>query len=189
MPRRIRRPPLRQPHAPVGPSAVPAAVRTDWLHPMAAKPTPTGGLLGTCRWYDPPHYVSAPIGVTKPSPLLLIAECHELARLHLQSALTSVEGWRVAAFADGLTLLAEIDRMTPALVVLALDLSSVSGLGVYRALRRSPATRHTPILFVTDACVIIERARLEGPHACIPPWSERDLLIARVRALLGDRRV
>jgi hypothetical protein len=43
-----------------------------------------------------------------------------------------------------------------------------------------------PVLFVTDACAAVRRAKLEGPHACIKAWPERDLLIARVAALLGE---
>lgn len=80
---------------------------------------------------------------------VLLIEDNEQNR-YLVTFLLERSGYTVSAFADGPGGVAAARRMTPALVLLDIQLPGMDGYAVARALRQNDALRRIPIVAVTS---------------------------------------
>ena len=117
------------------------------------------------------------------APLVLVAEDDRATRDSLVTAL-ELEGYQVAAVADGARALDEITARRPGAVVLDIGMPEVDGLSVCRRMR---ARRdHTPILILTARSEVSDR--VSGLDAGADDYLSKpfslDELLARLRALL-----
>ena len=119
------------------------------------------------------------------SKTILIVEDEPAIREMVESALNSA-GFATALAGDASEADAAIRSTPPHLILLDWMLPGVGGVEFARRLRRSNATRETPIIMLTARCE--ERDRLQAFEAGIDdyvskPFSVRELL-ARVKAVL-----
>ncbi len=92
-------------------------------------------------------------------------------------------GWTVAAAASGGEGVAAASRTHPAVIVLDLLLPDAGGMGVAREIRREPALREVPVLFVTGLSTPLARSAVAPEPLLQKPFTYRQLL-SRVRALM-----
>jgi two-component system response regulator MprA len=116
-------------------------------------------------------------------PLVLIAEDDRATRDSLATAL-ELEGYRVAAVADGAQAMEAIGALRPEAVVLDIGMPEVDGLSVCRRMR---ARRDlTPVLILTARSEVSDR--VSGLDAGADDYLAKpfalDELLARLRALL-----
>jgi len=115
------------------------------------------------------------------SPILIVEDEHNIAsliRLYLAN-----EGFEVAWVADGAQALAEIERLSPALIVLDVMLPGMDGFEICRRLR---ATSRTPVIMLTARDQEVDRIvglELGADDYVTKPFSPREL-VARVKAVL-----
>lgn len=119
------------------------------------------------------------------SKRILIVEDEPAIREMVESALISA-GFATALAGDASEADAEIRVAPPHLILLDWMLPGVGGVEFARRLRRSDATRETPIIMLTARCE--EQERLQAFEAGIDdyvskPFSVRELL-ARIKAVL-----
>ncbi len=119
------------------------------------------------------------------SKRILIVEDEPAIREMVESALISA-GFATALAGDASEADAEIRVAPPHLILLDWMLPGVGGVEFARRLRRSEATRETPIIMLTARCE--EQERLQAFEAGIDdyvskPFSVRELL-ARIKAVL-----
>lgn len=119
------------------------------------------------------------------SKRILIVEDEPAIREMVESALISA-GFATALAGDASEADAEIRVAPPHLILLDWMLPGVSGVEFARRLRRSDATRETPIIMLTARCE--EPERLQAFEAGVDdyvskPFSVRELL-ARIKAVL-----
>lgn len=119
------------------------------------------------------------------SKRILIVEDEPAIREMVESALISA-GFATALAGDASEADAEIRIATPHLILLDWMLPGVGGVEFARRLRRSDATRETPIIMLTARCE--EPERLQAFETGIDdyvskPFSVRELL-ARIKAVL-----
>ena len=74
----------------------------------------------------------------------------EQSLLTLQSMLLSVEGYTVEGVMDGQTALDVVETMMPDLILLDIMLPEIDGLEVCRQIKANEATRHIPIIMLTE---------------------------------------
>ena len=100
------------------------------------------------------------------------------------------EGFEVLTAADGHQALAHAASAVPDMVVMDIQLPGLSGLEVARELRRSPSTRHIPLIAATGLshATQIEEARGAGFDAVIVKPCNPDVLVAEIRRLLAAPR-
>ena len=120
------------------------------------------------------------------SKTILIVEDEPAIREMVESALDAA-GFATALAGDASEADAAIRSASPHLILLDWMLPGVGGVEFARRLRRSEATRETPIIMLTARGE--ERERLQAFEAGIDdyvakPFSVRELL-ARIRAVLG----
>lgn len=99
----------------------------------------------------------------------------ELIRKYLEK-----EGYRVSAFADGSTLLADLDQYRPDLLVLDIMLPGADGLALCREIRKK---HELPIIFVSARDEEFDRVlglELGGDDYLTKPFSPREL-VARIK--------
>ena len=104
----------------------------------------------------------------------------QLARRCLESA-----GYAVLTFSSN-DAIREIERNTPALLLIALMLPDGSGISLCRSVRENPSLAGVPIVFLlTDAAEEHRILVLEsgGDDCIVKPFSPREL-VARVQAVL-----
>lgn len=92
--------------------------------------------------------------------------------------------------ADGFTGWQDIQRIVPSLILLDLMLPGLSGQEICRMVRKTPATRHIPIIMLTAISGEAERiAGLEmgADDYVVKPFSPREV-VSRVRAVLRRTR-
>lgn len=90
------------------------------------------------------------------------------------------EGYRVTGFSDGKTLVSEIGRLSPDLVVLDIGMPGLDGLEACREIRR---VSDLPVIFVTARDEEVDRIlglELGGDDYLTKPFSPREL-VARIR--------
>ena len=111
------------------------------------------------------------------APVILVVD-DDLANLALAQALLQEEGFRVRVAMDAASTLAVLKTVTPALILMDIQLPEVDGWELTRQLKADPATRDIPVIAVTaygkagdDA-----KARQAGFIEFLPkPISTRDL--------------
>jgi putative two-component system response regulator len=120
--------------------------------------------------------------------VLVVDDDPQVTRL-LERLLTK-EGHAVEAVHDGATALEAVASRPPDLILLDVMLPGIDGFGVCRRLKHEPATRLTPVIFVT---ALDQRdIRVEGLEAgaddfLTKPIDTRELL-ARAKALIRLKR-
>jgi len=90
------------------------------------------------------------------------------------------EGYRVTGFSEGKTLVQEIGRLSPDLVVLDIGMPGMDGLEACREIRR---LSDVPVIFVTARDEEVDRIlglELGGDDYLTKPFSPREL-VARIR--------
>lgn len=100
------------------------------------------------------------------------------------------EGFDVLTAANGHEALKHAVSAVPDMVVMDIQLPGLSGLEVARELRRSPPTRHIPLIAATGLShsTQIDEARRAGFDAVIVKPCNPDVLIAEIRRLLAESR-
>jgi two-component system, OmpR family, alkaline phosphatase synthesis response regulator PhoP len=101
----------------------------------------------------------------------------------------SKEGYQVRCVSSGEMALREARSLLPDLILLDLLLPAVDGLGVCRALKSDPQTRHIPIVMVTaktEESDVVSGLELGADDYITKPFSPR-VLLARIRAVLRRR--
>lgn len=110
---------------------------------------------------------------SEPPHILLIDDVPEDIRATL--VLLKAQPWRVSLASDAHQGYQRALALRPDLIVLDVHMPHMNGFSLCRLLREAPATRHTPILFLSSANSSIER--LEGltvggvdyiPKSCAP---------------------
>jgi DNA-binding response OmpR family regulator len=105
--------------------------------------------------------------------ILLIDDVPEDIRATL--ILLKTQPWRISLASDAYQGYQRALALRPDLIVLDVHMPQMDGFSLCRLLREAPATRHTPILFLSSANTSLER--LEGltvgavdyiPKSCVP---------------------
>jgi two-component system, OmpR family, phosphate regulon response regulator PhoB len=100
------------------------------------------------------------------------------------------EGYKVRAFGDGLSALADAREHPPDLAVLDIMMPGMSGVEVCRELRKDPATAYIPVILLT---ALAQEADIAAGFAAgaddyiAKPFSPRDLATCVNAALAGTR--
>jgi PAS domain S-box-containing protein len=128
----------------------------------------------------------APAGVS--NGRILLAEHNTGARRSLRRVLTA--GYAVQTVADGETALVVARESPPDLVLAAIVMPCLDGLGLVRALRADPGISNIPVILLS--LLAGRKARLAGLEAGaddyqVKPFSVRELQ-ARVRNLITAKR-
>ena len=121
-------------------------------------------------------------------PVILIADDNRVI-IRLLGELFSQEGYDVAEVHDGESVLKSLSTINPDLILLDVDLPSMSGFEVCRRLKADPASADIPVLFVTsrnDKKDILAGFAAGGQDYVVKP-STRAELLARVRTHLALR--
>jgi two-component system cell cycle response regulator DivK len=119
-------------------------------------------------------------------PLVLLVDDYEDA-LDIYSTYLEHYGFRVVKAPDGAEALRLVEHMTPAIVLLDLQMPVLDGTKTLHALRRDPRFDHIPILALTAHALDSERATALGDgfdqviaKPCLP-----DELLRIIRAVLS----
>jgi type II secretory ATPase GspE/PulE/Tfp pilus assembly ATPase PilB-like protein/ActR/RegA family two-component response regulator len=129
-----------------------------------------------------------PAPARKPTTLVLVADDDPAMRALMSTILTAQE-FQVAEAVDGAEALDQAQRMSPAILLLDMEMPRLNGFGVLEALRKRLAGRSVPVIVVTA------RDDPDTEAKCIELGAEDYLtkpvqpssLIVRIRAVL--RRV
>ena len=123
--------------------------------------------------------------MTRPRPLLLVVDDDAAIRRALASELAA-QGYDLVEAADGEAALAAAAEHDPDLVITDLAMPRLDGFGLLARLRRSRATRETPILVLSVRGEEADKVRaldLGADDFVTKPFSARELA-ARVRSQL-----
>lgn len=74
----------------------------------------------------------------------------------------------------------------PHLIVLDVVMPEMDGLTALRELRREPATKEIPVILATSRPEMLEKEILPRWDDCIAKPVKADLLLSKVRRLIGD---
>jgi len=120
---------------------------------------------------------------------VLLIEDNEQNR-YLVTFLLERSGYTVCAFADGARGIAAALTMSPALVLLDIQLPLMDGYAVARALRTNEALRSTPIVAVTSYAMPgdREKALAAGCTGYIEKPINPDTFVAEVERALSEAR-
>jgi DNA-binding response OmpR family regulator len=120
------------------------------------------------------------------APYILIVDDEWMNR-ELLDAYLKMGGYRVGQANSGEKALDMVAQEPPALVILDVRLSGISGLEACRRLKASAATRAIPILMVTalESPEDQQQAADAGADAFIAKPFEMETLLARIRAALS----
>lgn len=102
--------------------------------------------------------------------------------------LLSAEGFEVEAPGDARAALPDLIREPPDLVILDVNMPEMSGWELCAILRRQPATRAVPILFLTGRQEVRDRItamQLGGSDYLSKPFDAEELR-RKVRSLIGE---
>ncbi|SFW60289.1 MULTISPECIES: DNA-binding response regulator [Pseudomonas] len=132
--------------------------------------------------YERQVLTAAGVAASEPLPhILLIDDVPEDIRATL--ILLKTQPWRISLASDAYQGYQRALALRPDLIVLDVHMPQMDGFSLCRLLREAPATRHTPILFLSSANTSLER--LEGltvgavdyiPKSCAP-----EEVLARIR--------
>lgn len=120
------------------------------------------------------------------SGTVLLIEDNEQNR-YLLTYLLEQNGYRVVAVADGAGGVEAARRFVPLLVLLDIQLPTMDGYAVARALRRIEALRAVPIIAVTSYAMPgdREKALAAGCTGYIEKPINPDTFVSEMRAVLG----
>ena len=95
-------------------------------------------------------------------------------------------GYRVSTAADGAAAIAQAERLLPDLIVLDLELPSVSGFDVAKRLRANPETQFIPLIAATGYSHMkqLDRARAAGFDQIVIKPCDPDMLVEEIERLL-----
>jgi len=95
-------------------------------------------------------------------------------------------GYQVSTASDGVTALAQAQRLLPDLVVLDLELPRLSGIDVARQLRANPDTQCIPLIAATGYSHTrqLDQARDAGFDRIVLKPCDPDVLVAEIERLL-----
>jgi DNA-binding response OmpR family regulator len=119
--------------------------------------------------------------MTNRHPTVLIVEDDAATREMFTEALRWA-GFLVVGVTDGLSALYAVELHTPAVIVLDLDLPTLSGMSVYEELQSHERTSHIPVIVVTGS---EWRSRISQPETLIKPITA-DELVAAIRRVLSE---
>jgi CheY-like chemotaxis protein len=124
----------------------------------------------------------------RPYRIMLVEDSRTQA-IKLSYALEQ-EGWQVAWVTTAQDAMAQIDRVPPDLVLLDYYLPGMRGDELCRRIRMDIDTRNIPILMLTveDSDDAQVHSLESGADDFLPKSSDPDILLLRVRALLGKSR-
>ncbi|MBL8057304.1 MAG: response regulator [Anaerolineales bacterium] len=120
-------------------------------------------------------------------PLALIIEDEPNIVGFLTEAL-GMAGFTIEAAIDGQQALARLNRRTPDLVVLDLNLPLVSGEAVLRQIRSDPRLAGVPVVLTTGEAHIADKLRDEADFVLLKPFSFDQVhdLAVRLRPRAGQ---
>jgi len=109
------------------------------------------------------------------------ADALEMWALYLRAV-----GYRVSTAADGAAAIAQAERLLPDLIVLDLELPSVSGFDVAKHLRANPETQFIPLIAATGYSHVkqLDRAREAGFDQIVIKPCDPDMLVEEIERLL-----
>ena len=95
-------------------------------------------------------------------------------------------GYRVSTAADGAAAIAQAERLLPDVILLDLELPSVSGFDVARRLRANPETQFIPLIAATgySHAKQLARARAAGFDQIVIKPCDPDMLVEEIERLL-----
>ena len=95
-------------------------------------------------------------------------------------------GYRVSTAADGAAAIAQAERLLPDLIVLDLELPSVSGFDVAKRLRANPDTQFIPLIAATGYSHVkqLDRAWEAGFDQIVVKPCDPDMLVEEIERLL-----
>jgi len=96
------------------------------------------------------------------------------------------KGYRVSTAADGAVAIAQAEFLLPDLIVLDLELPSVSGFDVAKRLRANPDTQFIPLIAATGYSHLkqLDRAREAGFDQIVIKPCDPDVLVEEIERLL-----
>lgn len=120
---------------------------------------------------------------------ILLIEDNEQNR-YLTTFLLEAKGYQVTCAADGAEGVALAERLLPSVILLDIQLPSMDGYAVARALRANAALRETPIVAVTSYAMQGDRERTiaAGCSGYIEKPIDPETFVADVERFLGDPR-
>lgn len=120
---------------------------------------------------------------------IIIADDDEIVGELVCNALIDA-GHSAGLLTNGRDALRFIRARAPDLAILDCNMPELGGLIVLRAMRQSPAQCHTPVMILTGRCgdKDVELARFDGADDYMKKPFDTDELVARVEALLANRR-
>lgn len=109
------------------------------------------------------------------------ADALEMWALYLRAL-----GYRVSTAADGAAAIAQALRLLPDLIVLDLELPSISGFDVARRLRANPDTQFIPLIAATGYSHMkqLDRARAAGFDQVVIKPCDPNMLVEEIERLL-----
>ncbi len=121
-----------------------------------------------------------------PKRILIVGESASVRRV--ESFVLSSAGYEVMEAVDGEDALARLDGGRVHLVLTALHMPGLDGVGLIRAIRESAAHRLTPVVMITSPSQ--EARKQDGRTAGATGWIARpftpDQLLTAVRRVIGD---
>jgi CheY-like chemotaxis protein len=95
-------------------------------------------------------------------------------------------GYRVSTAGDGAEAIRQAERLLPDLIVLDLELPTLSGFEVARRLRANPDTRDIPLIAATGYSHVaqLDRARDAGFNRIVVKPCEPDRMVEEIERLL-----
>lgn len=122
-------------------------------------------------------------------PLIFLADDDHLVRDLVELRL-GADGYSVVSVEDGDLAVQRLKAVSPALIILDLQMPRMGGLAVLRALAKEPRLDRTPIMMLTasgDAADVAAAATLGVSAYVLKPF-EPDVLAARVRKILAAHK-
>jgi len=119
-------------------------------------------------------------------PLIFLADDDALVRALVELRL-GVDGFSVVSVDDGDQVVHRLKAISPALIILDLQMPRMSGLAVLEILAKDPRLDRTPIMMLTasaDAADVKAAAALGVTAYVLKPF-EPDVLANRVRRILA----
>ena len=140
------------------------------LNPVALEQRPAAGCAGA----EPGIVAPAP----PPLPLVMVVD-DSLTVRKITSRMLSRAGYRVVTAKDGLDALEKLTQVTPAVILLDIEMPRMDGFEFTRQVRRDPHLQALPIIMVTSRSADKHRnhALGLGVNACFgKPYQEEELL-------------
>jgi CheY-like chemotaxis protein len=100
---------------------------------------------------DPPSFdpTRQPVPAAGPDAVTILVVDDDLANLALAEALLQAEGFQVRVAIDAASTFRVLKTVTPALILMDIQLPEVDGWELTRRLKADPATRAIPVIAIT----------------------------------------